>query len=280
MHAVAPPPKDPLSEPAPWNAIAADYDQVWFERLPKLTDRAIELLAPERGDRVLDIAAGPGTQAVRLAPRVGHVMAIDFAESMIERLRGHIMRSRLPNLEGRVMNGQELLFDDASFDAAISLFGVARFDDRARGLAEMFRVVVPGGRVVLGAWADPAQNTLLGAGMAALAQVAPEAEPAASDADSESPELLERQLDTAGFEQVTTHTFETPVRCSSIDEYWRDFARSSPELELLKRKLGDEQCAQVASRALGMLRERFGGEAFELRCAVVLTYAERPLSAA
>ena len=280
MHAVAPPPKDPLSEPAPWNAIAADYDQVWFERLPELSDRAIELLAPEEGDRVLDIAAGPGTQAVRLAPRVGHVMAIDFAESMIERLRGHIMRSRLPNLEAQLMNGQELAFDDASFDAAISLFGVSSFDDRARGLAEMFRVVVPGGRVVLGGWADPDRNTLLGAGLTALRQALPESARADFSPDGDAQEVLERQLDTAGFEQVSAHGFERSVPCASVDQYWDDFERASAELVLLKHELGPENYAQAVARARDALRERFGSGAFELRCSVVLTYAERPLSAA
>src|SRR6478609_2587658 len=174
MHSVAPPPKDPLTEPAPWNAIATAYDEVWFGQLPELTDAAIELLAPERGDRVLDVAAGPGTLAVRLAPRVGHVMAIDFAETMLVRLRGHIMRSRLPNLEARLMNGEDLQFEDSSFDAAISLFGVFLFDDRAQGLSEMFRVVVPGGHVLFSSWAPPEQNTLIGAGLAALREALPD----------------------------------------------------------------------------------------------------------
>lgn len=280
MHAVAPPPKSPLSEPSPWNAVAADYDQVWFERLPELTDRVIELLAPERGDRVLDIAAGTGTQAVRLAPRVGHVMAIDFAESMIERLRGHIMRSRLPNLEGRLMNGQELAFDDASFDAAISMFGVSGFDDRKRALAEMFRVVVPGGRVVLGDWADPDRNTLLGAGMTVLRQALPESPRGLWADSSDDPEMLERQLDTAGFEQVTTDGFERMIRCASVDEYWGNFERASAELAWLKQDVGAEPYARAVARAREALKESFGSEAFELRCSVRLTYAERPLSAA
>src|SRR6185436_8845265 len=103
MHSVAPPPKDPLTEPGPWNAVAAAYDEVYFGRLPELTDAAVELLLPQREDRVLDIATGPGTLAVRLAPRVKRVVAVDFAEVMISRLRGHIMQKHLHNVEARVM---------------------------------------------------------------------------------------------------------------------------------------------------------------------------------
>jgi hypothetical protein len=134
--------------------------------------------------------------------------------------------------------------------------------------------------VVLGAWADSERNTLVEAGVAALREVLPEGESSVWGGSGDSPEILERQLDTAGFEQVTQHSFEGMVRCGSVADYWRDFARSSPEIELLKRQLGDERYAQIAGRASGVLRERFGGEAFELRCAVVLTYAEVPLSAA
>jgi ubiquinone/menaquinone biosynthesis C-methylase UbiE len=280
MHAVAPPPKDPLSEPSPWNAVAADYDQVWFERLPALTSRVIELLAPERGDRVLDVAAGPGTLAVCLAPRVGHVMAIDFAEGMIERLRGHIMRGRLPNLEARLMDAEQLAFDDASFDAAVSLFGVASFADRARCLAEMSRVVVPGGRVVLASWAAPEQNTLLGAALNALNAALPESARFSTSNETEPPDLLERQLDVAGFEQVTRHEFEQPLALASADDYWQSFERSSPELSLLERELGADSYARAVARAREELRVSWGGGALELQCRAVLTYAERPLSAA
>jgi len=277
MHAVEPL-KDPLAEPAPWNEIAAGYDQFWFERLPALTDRAIELLRPERGDRVLDVASGPGIAAVRLAPRVGHVMAVDFAEAMIERLRGHIMRSRLPNLEGRLMNVEELDFDDASFDAALCLFGVSVFDNRARALEELLRVIVPGGRIVLGSWSGPEPETLVGAAMTALGEVLPESRRFARS--PEAPEVLERQLDVAGFEQVASHEFTGSLRFASVEEYWQRFEASSPELVLLRRELGAERYAEAAARARAVLESGLGVGAFELRCGAILTYGERPLSAA
>jgi len=277
MHAVKPL-RDPLAVPTPWNEVAAAYDEVWFERLPELTDRAIELLAPERGDRVLDVASGPGTAAVRLAPRVGHVMAVDFAEGMIERVRGHIMRSRLPNLEGRVMRAQELDFDDASFDAAICSFGASFFDDRPRALQEMFRVVVAGGRVVLASWSGAEHDTLIGAGMAALAEALPEAARFAPVA--EAPEALEAELDAAGFEQVTTEPHESGLRFATVDDYWQGFERSAPEVVLLEREVGAARFAEARARARAALEARLGAGAFELRYRAILTYAECPLSAA
>lgn len=279
MHAVAPPPKDPLTEPGPWNAIAPGYDQACFARLPALYERALELLSPQSGDRVLDVASGPGTFSVRVAPRVGHVMAIDFAEGMIERLRAHIMRGKLANLEGRVMDGQELAFEEASFDAASSLFGVSAFARPGQGLAEMLRVVVPGGRVLVGSWAAPDRNTLTGAALAALGAVLPDWSPPPASGFERS-EACERALERAGFELVTSESFEQSLRYGSVAEYWQAFELSSPEAFLLRSELGSDAYTGVAARARAALGAEWGESALELRGSAILTLGECPLSAA
>lgn len=280
MHSVAPPPKDPMTEPGPWNAVAPGYDAVIFDQLPQLTDAAIELLAPEREDTILDVATGPGTLAVRLAPRVRRVIAVDFAEVMIERLRGHIMRSRLPNLEAKLMNGQDLAFEDGSFDAAVSLFGVFLFDDRKQGLSEMSRVVAPGGRAVFSSWATPEKNTWIGAGMEALRAALPDLPRPKGPLPTQQPDVCRQELEAVGFEAVETQLFQQSLRFESVDQYWRDFARASAPLALLKQKLGDDAFASAEQRILGELRVRCGDGAFTLDCCAILTHGERPLSAA
>ena len=280
MHPVAPPPKDPLTEPGPWNAVAPAYDEVYFDRLPELTDAAVELLAPEREDRVLDIATGPGTLSVRLAPRVKRVVAIDFAEAMIARLRAHIMQKHLPNLEARVMNGQELDFSDGSFDAAVSLFGVFLFDDRARGLAEMLRVVVPGGKALISSWAVPEQNTLLGAGMSALRAALPDLPRPSGPLPTQDPDVCVAEFEATGFERVTTRLFKQSVSFASVADYWRDFERSAAPLVVLEKKLGPDAYADAMKRALAVLIDSHGRGSFSLDCVAIFTLGERPLSAA
>ncbi len=280
MHSVSPPPKDPLTEPGPWNAVAPGYDEVFFGQLPELTDAAIELLSPEKEDIMLDVATGPGTLAVRLAPRVRRVIAIDFAQVMIERLRGHVMRSHLSNLEARLMNGQELDFENDSFDAAVSMFGVFLFDDRARGLAEMFRVIVPGGRALISSWAPREQNTIIGAGMNAMRAVLPDLPRPKGPLPTQRPEVCVAELEAAGFEQVTTQLFKKSLSYASVADYWQGFARAAAPLVLLKKKLGDAAFADVIARTQTELLARFGAGAFSLDCAAILTFGERPLSAA
>jgi ubiquinone/menaquinone biosynthesis C-methylase UbiE len=199
---------------------------------------------------------------------------------MIERLRGHLMRSRLSNLEGRVMNGEALDFEDSSFDAAVSLFGVCSFDDRKSGLAEMFRVVVPGGRVAISSWAPPERNSLLGVALTALRQAVPELSDAGDPQPMHDAEQCARELEELGFEQVATQPFEKTLRFASVDAYWRDFERSSAALVVLKERLGVAAYAEAMARTRTALLTTCGEDAFELKCCAILTFGERPLSAA
>ena len=79
--------------------------------------RVIELAAPQRGMRLLDLACGPGNLTRRLAPLVapcGEVVGIDLAPGMGELAR----EAAIPNARFEVMNMERLEFADASFDAA------------------------------------------------------------------------------------------------------------------------------------------------------------------
>ncbi len=280
MHSVAAPPKDPLTEPGPWNAVATGYDDVVFGQLPELSLASIELLAPEKEDTVLDVAAGPGTLAVRLAPRVHRVVAVDFAEAMIERLRLRVMQHHLHNLEVRLMDGQELLFGSGSFDSAISMFGLFLFDDRKRALEELFRVVVPGGRVVISSWATPEQNTMLGVGMEAVRAALPRlATTPRAFAHSRSEQMRGRARQRRL--RARAHAVVQGQRQIRVgEEYWHGFERASAPLALLKTKLGEDAFAQARLRIEAELRTRCGDGSFSLDCAAIFSCGEVPRSAA
>jgi demethylmenaquinone methyltransferase/2-methoxy-6-polyprenyl-1,4-benzoquinol methylase len=113
--------------------------------------RAIEHLAEIHPKRILDVATGTADFAlasVRLNPE--QVIGVDIAEGMLERGRGKIRRRAL---EGVITlepgQAERLRFETGSFDAAIVAFGARNFEDLRGGLAEMFRVLRPGGKLVV-----------------------------------------------------------------------------------------------------------------------------------
>jgi demethylmenaquinone methyltransferase/2-methoxy-6-polyprenyl-1,4-benzoquinol methylase len=111
--------------------------------------RAAAKLGPAR--RVLDVCSGTGDMAFEVRRATGaEVVGSDFAFRMLEIAR---LKARRRSLEARLRFEQadtmRLPFRDASFDASTVAFGIRNVADSARGIAEMTRVVRPGGQVVI-----------------------------------------------------------------------------------------------------------------------------------
>jgi demethylmenaquinone methyltransferase / 2-methoxy-6-polyprenyl-1,4-benzoquinol methylase len=110
-------------------------------------ERAADLAAVGPGDRVLDVATGTGDLAIELAGRVGaggEVVGMDFSEGMLE-----LARKKAPGIRFEAGTALALDYADGEFAAATVGFGARNFSDLPAGLAEMRRVVRPGGRVVV-----------------------------------------------------------------------------------------------------------------------------------
>ena len=138
---------------AMFDAIASNYDRVndlmtagahhqWKRQV-------VELAALAPGDQALDLATGTGDIAFRLADRVGpqgHVLGLDFSDGMLD-----VARQR--DLQGRPITWQQgdmtaMALPDATFDAVTVGYGLRNVTDLDRALAEIHRVLKPGGRFV------------------------------------------------------------------------------------------------------------------------------------
>ena len=102
-------------------------------------------------ERVLDVAAGNGNATLAAARRGCKVTSTDYVASLLDR---GAERARAEHLDVRflVADVETLPFEDASFDAVVSTFGVMFSPDQARAASEMARVCRPGGRVGLANW--------------------------------------------------------------------------------------------------------------------------------
>jgi demethylmenaquinone methyltransferase/2-methoxy-6-polyprenyl-1,4-benzoquinol methylase len=109
-------------------------------------DRRWRRLAAETvvrpGDAVLDACCGTGDLAIAAERAGGRVTGLDFSEQMLVRARG-----KSDSVEWVLGDVTALPFDDASFDAVTVGFGIRNVPDLEAGLAELARVLRPGGRV-------------------------------------------------------------------------------------------------------------------------------------
>lgn len=113
--------------------------------------QAIRKLKSSSPQYILDIATGTGDFAIEslsLKPR--KVIGVDISEGMLEIGRRKLKRKNLNEvIELQVGDSERLLFDDNIFDAVIVAFGVRNFENLKDGLEDMFRVLKPGGKVVI-----------------------------------------------------------------------------------------------------------------------------------
>ena len=106
--------------------------------------RAVDLARVGPGAKALDVATGTGDLAVELARRGAEVIGSDFSEGMLDRAR-----EKAPEITWEWGDALALGYPDATFDAVTVGFGARNFADLDRGLAEMVRVLKPGGRLVV-----------------------------------------------------------------------------------------------------------------------------------
>jgi ubiquinone/menaquinone biosynthesis C-methylase UbiE len=139
------------------SSAAEVYDEFFLPALfgawaPKVV-AAAEL---ESGQRVLDVACGTGALAIEAAVATspgGTVVGIDVNPGMLA-----VARRKAPDLQWAEASADRLPFATESFDAALSQFGLMFFADKPAAIAEMWRVIRPGGRLVVVVW-DSLENT-------------------------------------------------------------------------------------------------------------------------
>jgi demethylmenaquinone methyltransferase/2-methoxy-6-polyprenyl-1,4-benzoquinol methylase len=220
---------DPLN-----TAMTAGLHHRWRER-------AVDLAQVGPGSRVLDVATGTGDLALELARRVapgGEVVGSDFSDGMLALARDKAAKVSAEhervevglNGGGGAQNGQahgggfvrprfdwgdalELPYAADSFDAATVGFGARNFSDLPRGLAEMVRVVRPGGRVVVLEFTTPTRPPLSLFYRLWFDRIVPLLGRVAGDADAysylpnsvkrwPSPVMLAAELERAGLEDI------------------------------------------------------------------------------
>src|SRR5450432_230706 len=255
--APASPPPTPLGTAEPWDLVAAAYSA---ESLPYFETFALEALARAAlpsGARIVDVAAGPGTLSLLAATAGARVSAIDFSEEMVASFRARAEASGLMSaIDLRQGDGQRLPFEDRSYDAAFSMFGLMFFPDRAAGLRELRRVLRPGGRAIISSWVP--FDGPFGELMRATRELLPGLPLGGGSPPLADPREIERELTAAGFSSVTVETIGHELVASSFDAFWDTMERTNAPLVLVRHRLGAERWAEVSPRIRARVRATLG----------------------
>ena len=114
---------------------------------------AIGMAGVKPGEQVLDLAGGTGDLTSLMAPRVGadgHIVLSDINAAMLRNGRGHLLDQGIAgNVSFAQANAEKLPFPDNSFDLVTMAFGLRNVTDKQRALEAIYRVLRPGGRLLV-----------------------------------------------------------------------------------------------------------------------------------
>lgn len=142
-----------------YDAHVQDFERFSTVLTTPLARRLTAMADISAGQRVLDIGTGTGVVALEAAKAAGDrgkCIGIDLSEKMLAVARASARRENLAEqIEFRTMDAESLQFETASFDVVVSLFALLHFPDPTLALKEMFRVLKPGGALVVAVGSAP-----------------------------------------------------------------------------------------------------------------------------
>ena len=150
-----------------WNSAAVGWKE-WSELAESayghISERLVELAGVQAGSHVLDVAAGygePGLTAARRAGPEGSVVATDISAEMLAFGRERAAAAGLGNVEFMQSDASSLDFPHASFDAAVSRWGIIFEPDAEAAAGRIRGFLKPGARMAISSWGEPDQVPLL-----------------------------------------------------------------------------------------------------------------------
>jgi ubiquinone/menaquinone biosynthesis C-methylase UbiE len=195
--------------------------------------RVIELATPQPGERVVDVACGTGVVTRLAAERVGasgQVVGVDLNPAMIAVAQS--VASKLPNMpiEWREASAMSLPLSDRAFDIVYCQLGLQFFADRPAALREMYRVLVPAGRLGVMVW----RSIQYSPGFGALADALEHHVSSEAAAIMRAPFALHEADDLqaliadAGFREIMIQPATGMVRFPSVEHFVRSYVAGSP----------------------------------------------------
>jgi SAM-dependent methyltransferase len=240
-----------------WSSVASDWGELISRidrQLGKAAEWMIEAVELKPGDRVLELAGGPGTISLAAARAVGgegSVICTDFAEPMVEVATRRIEAEGASNVECRVMDAEAIDLPDGAVDVVLCRMGYMLMADPATALRESARVLDAGGRLALAVWAGPESNPWAAVPMRAVMDHfgAPGPPPDAPGLWALADETrLHDLLADAGLGSVRHEVLDDQVEYGSVEELIELTGRCAGPVRALFANLDNDARAAITSR--------------------------------
>ncbi|MDA7428283.1 class I SAM-dependent methyltransferase [Primorskyibacter aestuariivivens] len=148
-------------------ALAQGYVTYFGRTAEEIGDRLIAQCAIDDSMNVLDLCCGQGALTSQLLDAGHRVTGLDFSPPLLE-----MARRVAPGAEFIEGDAQDMPFDTGRFDAVMCNFGMMHIPDQDKAMAEITRVLKPGGRFGMATWATPPDNPAFGVMIGAMRQLA------------------------------------------------------------------------------------------------------------
>jgi SAM-dependent methyltransferase len=265
-----------------WASVAggwAEHADYVDARGEAATEKMLELSGPQPGERVLELACGPGGLGLAAAERVapgGEVVLSDVAAEMTSIASERAEAAGLTNVSTLQLDLEQIDQPDGSYDLVLCREGLMFATDPGRAASEIRRVIRPGGRVTLAVWGPRERNPWLGAVLDSVsaqigAPVPPPGIPgpfALSDAGE-----LDRLLSGAGLLDVTVSEFSLPMAVGSFEEWWERTTALAGPLSRMVVSMPDEAQRGLRGRAREAVRPYETGDGLEFPGVTLLASA-------
>jgi len=245
------------------------YEELYVPALfQEWAPRMVDAARAAPGERALDVACGTGVLARALAARTGatgHVAGLDVNDGMLA-----VARRRAPAIAWHHAPAEAMPFADTGFDTVLCQFALMFFDNRAKALAEMRRVLRPGGRLALAVWSSLEDTPAYAAVVALLDRMFG----AAAGASLRAPFVLGDPAQTvllvgaAGFTGVSAVTHEGHARFPSLEAWMHADVRGWTAADLID-DAGYARLLAEARRALAHFVQPDGAVVFSMRAHTV-----------
>jgi SAM-dependent methyltransferase len=226
-------------------AVTGDaYDRYMGRYSRLLAPRLADFAHIEPGSRALDVGCGPGALTAELARRLGagSVMAADPSESLVT-----ACADRVPGADVRVARAESLPWPDDSVDTALAQLVVNFLEDPAAGLAEMRRIVRPGGVVAACTWDYSDGMRMLRTFWDAALALDPEAPDEDRTMRYQDPHDLAALWHETRLDKVETAPLEVEAEYGDFDDFWEPFLSGAAP--------GGAYCASLSPERQVALRE-------------------------